>query len=73
MGIKKMRPLVRELVYLVTMNANIQNTVKECVTCLEYMQTQPHEKTVPYEVPCKPWEKVGADINSIKSYMLLCM
>ena len=28
---------------------------------------------IPYEVPCKPWEVVGADIFSIKDYTLLCI
>ena len=50
-----------ESVYWVNMNEDINNTVKQCGTCLEYQQTQPHKKTVPYEILCKPWEKFGAD------------
>ena len=62
MGIKKMRLLVQELVYWVNMNADIEDTIKQCTTYLEYQQTQPHEKTIPHKVPCRPWEMVGADI-----------
>ena len=36
-------------------------------------ETQPHKKTIPYEVPCIPEEVVGADIFSIKNYTLLCI
>ena len=48
-----------DLVYWVNMNADINNTVKQCATCLEYQQIQPHEKTLPYDIPCKSWEMVG--------------
>ena len=49
--------------YWINMNADMENTMKQCTTCLEYQQTQPNEKTIPYEVPCKPWEVVGTDIS----------
>ena len=26
-----------------------------------------------YDMPCKPWEVVGADIFSVKNNMLLCV
>ena len=32
------------------MNADIKNNIKQCVTCLEYQQIQPQEKTIMYEV-----------------------
>ena len=50
------------------MNANIQNTVKPCSTCLEYL-----EKTTPYNVLAKPWEVVGAFIFMINNENLLCI
>ena len=56
MGIENARLLVRESVYFVKMNADIENIIMHCAKCLEYQQTQPYEKTVPYIVPCKPWE-----------------
>ena len=62
MCIEIVRLLMRELVYGVNMNADIENTMKLCATCLEYQQTLPQEKTIPYEVSCKPWKVVGADI-----------
>ena len=61
MGIKKTRLLGRELVYWMNINADIENTIKQCATFLEHQYTQPHGKTIPHEVPYKPWEVVGAD------------
>ena len=68
-----MRLLVCGSVYMVDMNADIKNTVKECVTCMKYQQKQPHVKTVRYTIPYKPWDVVGAEIFSIKNNMLLCI
>ena len=61
MDIEKMRLFARELVYWGNMNADIENLIKQCATCLKYQQTQPQEKTLPYEVPYQPWELVGTD------------
>ena len=36
-------------------------------------QTQPHEKTILYEIPYKPWGIVGANIFSINNNTLLCI
>ena len=55
------------------MNAGIKKTVKDHAACLEYQQTQPHKETIPYEVPCKPWEVVGTDfilLNITNFYVL---
>ena len=67
MGIEKVRLLAHESVDWVNMNVNIQNTMKQCATCLDYWQTQLHEKTIPYELSCKPREVVGANILSINN------
>ena len=66
MGIKKTRLLVMESVYLVNMNTDIENPVKQFTTCLQYQQTQPHEKTIACELLCKPLEVVSADISWLK-------
>ena len=55
---QKMRLSARKSVHLVNMNANIINIIKWCITCLEHQQTQPKEKTIPYEVSCKLVEMV---------------
>ena len=55
------------------MNAYIKNTLKQCATCLEYLQVQPDEKMILHEMLCKPWEVCVADIFSISNNMLLCI
>ena len=70
MGIVKTRLLVHKLVFCVNMDADIENAVKYCSTCLEYQNMQLQEK--PYEVPSKPWEVVGAAIFIINNENLLC-
>ena len=73
MGIEKIRLLACEVVYWPNMNNNIKNTVKQCVTCLDYQNTQPQEKPILHELQTKPWEMVGADICLIKNETLLCI
>ena len=68
-----MKLLVFESVYWVNMNAHIENTVKQCAICQDYHLTEPHEKAIPYDILCKPWEVVGADILSIDNTKLLCI
>ena len=57
------------------MNADIENAVKQCSTCLEYQNMQPQEKTTAYEilVQAKPWEVVGTDASMINNENLLCI
>ena len=38
---------------------------------MQYQQTQPHGKIMPYDMSHKPWEVVGADIFIIKNNTLL--
>ena len=70
-GKEYFRLLAHELVYWINMNKDIVNTVKQSVTCKEYQHTQPNEKTIPHEMPYKPWEVVGTDIITIKKNTLL--
>ena len=62
MGNKETRLLARESVYWVNMGEDSENAIKQCAKYIEYQQTQPQLKTMPYEVPYKPWEMVVADI-----------
>ena len=70
---EKTRLLVFESVYWVNMNADIENAIKQCFTCLEYQNMQPQEKTPFYDVPAKPWEVVGTNIFMITNENLLCI
>ena len=47
MGIEKTKLLACESVYWSSINADIENYIKHCATCLEFQQTQPKEKNHP--------------------------
>ena len=55
MEIEKMRLLACESVYWVNINADIKGTMAQHTTCQCYQQTQPHEKKILYDLPCKQW------------------
>ena len=40
-------------------------------TCLEYQQTQPQEKTMPYEIPNKLWEVIGTGTFFVKIHLCI--
>ena len=42
--------LGHDLVYWMNMNADIENTVKQCNVCVDYQQMQPCEKKIPYDI-----------------------
>ena len=47
------------------MNIEVEETMKNCPTCLDFQATQPKDETVSHEIPGKPWVSVGADIFMI--------
>ena len=55
------------------MNADIDLTMKQCATCLEYQYVQPHETALHYEIPCKSWHIVGAVIFIVNYKSPLCI
>ena len=61
-GHKKMKLLVHESVHWSIINADIDNFIKNCATCLHFQQTQPKEKIIHHDIPLRPWEVVGANI-----------
>ena len=67
MGIEKAGLLACQMVYWINMYTDIENTVKQCATLMEYQQTQLPEKTMPYDMLYKPQELVGADTCPIKN------
>ena len=50
------------------MNRDNENTVEQCVTCMEYKENiQWYEKMIPYEMLYKPWQMAAADIFTIEN------
>lgn len=45
----------------------IEDTVKNCSTCLRFQKTHGHEELLLRDVPDKPWQVVETDIFYFKS------
>ena len=73
MGIEKMRLLTHECIYWVNMNADIENAVKHCLTCLKYQNIQLEEKTTTHQVLAKQWVVVAQVFFKINNENLLCI
>ena len=54
MGTEKMKLLACKCVYWHSINADIEKYIKQCVSCLEFQQTQPKEKIIHHEIPLRP-------------------
>ena len=44
-----------------------RKSCKNCITCLEFQQTQPKEKIIHHKIPLRPWEVLGADIFQLNN------
>ena len=64
--------LAFESVYWINMKSDIEVTIKNCPTFLDYMTTQPHNKVMPHEIPWSLWESIGTDIFTINRKHYLC-
>ena len=54
-----------ESIYWTNINDDIEKTVTNCSTCLDFQQTQLKEKIICHEIPAKPWEIVSADMFTL--------
>ena len=54
------------------MNTDIEQTVNQCATGLEYKHVEPQKKAPHYEMPYRPWEIVHADIFIVNNKILPC-
>ena len=71
-GVKKTILLVRESVHWLNVNVDIENTVKQCATCLEYKQIQSLD-SITFKILFRPWNVVAADVFMVDNKMLLCI
>ena len=61
-GIEKTKLLACESVYWPSINADIDNFIKNCTTCLHFQQTQVKERIIHHDIPLCPWEVVSMDV-----------
>ena len=73
MGIEKTKLLAHECVYWPSINADIEKYIKQCVTYLQFQQTQPQERIIHHDIPLQPWEIVGADVFHYNNKNYLCI
>ena len=59
-GINKAMDLARTCIYWPSMEADITNYIKQCLTCIK-CSNLPVEMLQPHEVPPGPWVKIGVD------------
>ena len=73
MGIEKTKFLACESVYWSSINADIDNFIQICPTCLHFQQTQPKEKIIHHNIPLNPWEVISADVFHFNNKNYLCI
>ena len=73
MGEEKCKRRAKEVLYWPGMNAQIEDVVSNCHTCIMYQRSNMKEPLLCHEVPSCPWAKVGADIFNLhgNSYLVL--
>ena len=59
-SINKAMDLARMCVYWPSMEADVTNYIKQCLTCIK-SSNLPVEMLHPHEVPPGPWVKIGVD------------
>ena len=72
MDIEKTRLITFKSIYWINMNAEIEDTGKNCPTCLDFQETQPKDKTISHKIPGRPWESVRANILALHNKYYLC-
>ena len=62
MGIEKSKKRTRETLFWPRMNAEIEDLIKNCASCLKFQRENPKEPLMPKEVPDGPWHVLGLDL-----------
>ena len=64
LGIEKCKRRARESVFWPNINNEIEQVVRKCEKCLNYLPSKPKENMLSHEVPSQPWQKVESDLFS---------
>ena len=72
MGTEKTKLLACKSVYRININDDIENHIKNCVTCLTFQQTQPKDKMMYLDIPSRPWEVIGTGMFTLNNKHYLC-
>ena len=64
-GIQSTICYARTSVYWPGINAELKDLLSKCDTCNSFVRNQPKEPLVKYEIPERPWQKLGCDILTL--------
>ena len=75
MWIEKTKLLAHESIYLVNINGDIKNFIKNVlhVMCLTFQQTQLKDKMVHHDIPVRAWDMTGAEMFTLNKKHYLCI
>ena len=73
LGMEKCKSLARQCVYWPGINRDIEHIVSSCAICQSHRKRQASESLMPHPIPERPWQKIGADIFTLrrKDYLLV--
>ncbi|XP_056642612.1 uncharacterized protein K02A2.6-like [Diorhabda sublineata] len=63
-GIEKCKNRARRIFYWPGQSVDVEAYIKKCSICETFAKKQPKESLLPYELPNRPWERLGLDIFS---------
>ena len=72
-GMSLCKRRARDVIYWPRMNSEIEDLVSRCPICLSMRAKQPKEPLKPYNIPDRPWSRVGADLFEISGVHYLVM
>ena len=61
-GMLKMKLRAQQSIYWLGINKDIENHVMSCDPCQVNGRSQQKEPIIPFEVPNRPWQRVGIDL-----------
>jgi len=65
-GIVLCKRRARDVLFWPGINAQIQDMISKCATCLEMRNSQQKEPLIPHDVPDLPWRKVATDLFEVE-------
>ena len=73
LGAEKCKRRARDTLFWPGMNAQIEDLVNSCTTCLTNKHSNTKEPLIPHSIPSRPWEKVGSDLFEFRGqhYLIL--
>ena len=72
MGIEK-KTISPQIHLLGNVSNDIENYIKNCNTCLDFLQTQLKEKIIHHDIHIRPWDVVGVDMFQLHTNIIYAL